>query len=206
MKQLFDFVKTTVIGGVLFLVPLIVLALLLGKAWQFAAQAFKPIEALVPGGGTVAIIAVDLLAVLVLVLIGFLAGLVVRTAYGSRMRDRLEQLVLRKLPGFTLLKSMAHGIIRNEAGSSVQVALANIEDSWVLSFIMEQHPDGLLTVFVPSSPTPVGGSVYYMTEAQVKRLDIPVSEAVTCIMQLGIGSGALLARAQKNAEMRSVAV
>jgi uncharacterized membrane protein len=57
---------------------------------------------------------------------------------------------------------------------------------------MEQHADGLLTVFVPSAPTPTAGSIYYHTEQQVKRLDVPVSTAIKCITQLGVGSREML--------------
>jgi uncharacterized membrane protein len=61
-----------------------------------------------------------------------------------------------------------------------------------MAFIVEEHPSGLLTVFVPSAPTPNAGSIYYLTEQQVKRIDVPVAAAVKCIMQLGVGSRELL--------------
>jgi uncharacterized membrane protein len=50
----------------------------------------------------------------------------------------------------------------------------------------------MLTVFVPSAPTPTAGSIYLLTERQIRRLDVPVSAAVRCIMKLGVGSRQLL--------------
>jgi uncharacterized membrane protein len=82
------------------------------------------------------------------------------------------------------------------------VALARIEDAWVLSFVVERHPSGLFTVFVPSAPTPAAGSIYYLTAERLKLLDVPVSTAVGCIMRLGIGSHELLdSRPQLVAEL-----
>jgi hypothetical protein len=82
------------------------------------------------------------------------------------------------------------------------VALARIEDAWVLSFVVERHPSGLFTVFVPSAPTPAAGSIYYLTAERLKLLDVSVSTAVGCIMRLGIGSHELLdSRPQLVAEL-----
>jgi len=55
----------------------------------------------------------------------------------------------------------------------------------------------LLTVFVPSAATLTAGSVYYLTERQIRRLDIPVSTAMKCIMQLGVGSREWLDRLER---------
>jgi uncharacterized membrane protein len=63
----------------------------------------------------------------------------------------------------------------------------------MLAFIIEEHGSGLLTVFVPSSPTPAAGTVYYLTESQVLRLDVTPASAVRCVMQFGMGSKKLLA-------------
>jgi uncharacterized membrane protein len=74
----------------------------------------------------------------------------------------------------------------------VQVALARMDDGLLLAFVIEQHKSGLLTVFIPSAPTPAAGTVYYMTEDRIQRLDVSVAAAVGCIMRLGVGSGELL--------------
>jgi hypothetical protein len=55
----------------------------------------------------------------------------------------------------------------------LKVALANIDDAWLLGFIIEQHSSGMLTVIIPSAPTPTAGSIYYLAEQQVGRLNVP---------------------------------
>ena len=76
----------------------------------------------------------------------------------------------------------------------METALAWIEESWVLAFIVERPADReeFVTVFVPSAPTPAAGTIYYLPESRVRPIDVPVKVAVKLIMQLGVGSHAAL--------------
>jgi uncharacterized membrane protein len=86
-------------------------------------------------------------------------------------------------------------MLGEQASDQVRVALAWIEESWVLAFVMERHDSALNTVFVPSAPTPAAGSIYYLPDDRIKLLDVPVQSAMACITRLGIGSREMLARA-----------
>jgi uncharacterized membrane protein len=194
MKAIIEFVKTTLVGGFLFLVPVVLVFVLVGKALQLTGEVLAPVSRLVPVEAVAGIVVLDLLAVTAVIGLCFAVGLFVRTRAGSALGDRLEHAVLGRVPGFALVKSITRGMVGLESGSEVSVALARIEDAWVLSFVLEQHASGLFTVFVPSAPTPAVGSIYYLTEDRLRRLDIPVSEAVACIMRLGVGSRDLLER------------
>lgn len=73
--------------------------------------------------------------------------------------------------------------------SSLKVALANIDDAWLIAFLVEERRDGKLTVFVPSAPAlplPPQAMSYLMKAHQVRRRNVPVTSAVQCIMQLGL--------------------
>jgi uncharacterized membrane protein len=142
---------------------------------------------------------VDVLAVPAVAALCFHVGLLARTAAVAAVGDRLERVLLRRIPGFTLVKSMTEGMIGIDTGSEVKVAVAWIEESWVLAFVMERHENGLSTVFVPSAPTPAAGAIYYLPEDRVRLLDVPVSAAIACITTLGVGSRQLLAKAQLTA-------
>lgn len=193
MKPVLEFIKTTFVGGILFLIPLVLVLVLLQKAIEILEKLLAPIAHHLPGFTMVGISFPQLVAVLILLVIGFFAGLIAKMGIGARLVDRIESVVLRKVPGFTLLKSMAHGKLGGSSDRPVRVALANIDDAWLIAFIMEEEADGLLTVFVPSAPTPTAGSLYFLTEQQVKRLDVPMQTAIKCIMQLGVGARELLA-------------
>jgi uncharacterized membrane protein len=192
MKPWVEFVKTTLIGGLLFLIPVVLVVLFVQKALHLAGSGLAPVTHLLPAQSVVGIAVAEVVAVCALLFVCFMAGLVIRTRAGARVNAQLEQMILRRVPGFTFVKSIAHGLAGLEAGSELSVALARIEDAWVLSFVVERHVGGLCTVFVPSAPTPAAGSIYYLTEDRIKLLDVPVSTAMGCIMRLGVGSHELL--------------
>jgi len=191
-KRILELIKTTLVGGILFLVPLILLVILLRQLLQYTDKLLHPIAQLLPAKTIIGVAIPDLLAAVVLIVVAFLAGLLAKTRFGARLGANVEELILKRLPGFKLLKSMTQGITSSASGSEMTVALANIDETWQLSFVIERHPNGLLTVFVPSAPTPATGSIFFLKETQVRHLDVSVSAAVKCIMQLGAGSGELL--------------
>jgi len=202
MKPLVGFVKTTLVGGFLFLIPVVLVVLLVQKALHLASSGIAPVSHFLPTQSVVGIAVAQVVAVCSLLFVCFVAGLAIRTRAGARVNAQLERMVLQRMPGFTFVKTIAQGLAGLESGSELSVALARIEDAWMLSFVVERHPSGLFTVFVPSAPTPAAGSIYYLTEDRIKMLDVPVSAAIGCIMRLGIGSLELLdSRPQLVAEL-----
>jgi len=192
MKRFLDFAKTTIVGGLLFLVPAVLIILLVKNALELATKILKPIERLLPIEDIAGVAVEHLLAVVSILLVCFLAGLAARTSPGAKLNAWLERAILRRIPGFGLIKTVTKEMANIEYQSDLSVALARIEDAWVLSFIVEKLDNGLLAVFVPSAPTPAAGSIYYLTEDRVKRLDVSVALAIQCIVRLGVGSKELL--------------
>jgi uncharacterized membrane protein len=192
VKPLVDFVKTTLAGGVLFLLPLVLVAFVVGQAFKMARAVLGPVVHLLPAQAIGGVAVASLVAVLGIVLVCFAAGLFVRTRLARAMSGPLERVVLRRMPWYTFFKTVTGSLAGLETGSEIKVALARIEDAWVLSFVLERHASGLFTVFVPSAPTPAAGSVYYLTADRLRPLDVPVTAALKCIVQLGVGSRELL--------------
>lgn len=189
------------IDGVLFLAPLLITLLLLRETVRLLARVLTPIARHLPFTPRFGLDAPDIAAIVVLVAACFTAGLLARTSLGSAVRQKLEHLILSKMPGYTLLKSVAHGAAGTTESSDLKVALAKLDDAWLMAFIVEEAPPGRLhTVFVPSAPTPTAGSLYYLREDQIRRLDIPVSTAMKCVMRLGVGSRSLLDHSQLPAD------
>lgn len=193
MREALRFIGRTIAGGVIFLVPLLLLLVLARESVRLVGKILSPIAKHLPIEPSFGMDKPEIAAAIVLLLIGFLAGLLAQAGVAARLNSAIEQMILRKMPGYTIFKTVVH----SAAGlggddKDMKVALANIDDAWLIGFIIEHHADGLLTVFIPSAPTPTAGSIYYLNERQIRRLDVPVSAAIKCIMQLGVGSRQLL--------------
>ena len=68
------------------------------------------------------------------------------------------------------------------------------------AFIIEELDDGRFTVFVPSVPTPLAGSVYILTPDRVHPLNIPFTQAINTVSQWGSGSKHLVAAMEMDHE------
>ncbi len=192
MSKLRESIKSTLLGGVLFLIPAVVLILVVQKAMQFARHLSGPAARAVMSGNVHHPFVATLVAILLLVILCLVAGLVARTRTGKRSTKWLEDVILGNFPGYQMVKSMTQSLISVDESRDVTVALARIEDAWQLAYVLEEHDNGLLTVFVPQAPSPMSGSVYYLEASRVKRLDVSVARAGMCVKRLGLGSKELL--------------
>jgi uncharacterized membrane protein len=188
MRSLAEFTKTTLIGGVLVIVPLWISALLLAKAIAGIFALLSPVTAQLPASMYLR----NAAALLIVVAICFVAGLVVRTGPGLRAKNVLDRYLLERIPGYTMLRGLAGRITGREDGDTFAVALVEIEDALVPAFVVEEHADGQYTVFVPSVPTPAAGTVYILARARVHLVDVPFTQGVSVISKWGAGAGALL--------------
>ena len=112
------FLKTTVVGGALFLVPLVLVLLFLGYALQFAVKIARPISNglnLDQLGEWSGIGAATIIGALALVVVSFGAGLIAGTNTGKRITRWVEESLLGGLPQYQLVKSMAQAIAHTRA-------------------------------------------------------------------------------------------
>jgi uncharacterized membrane protein len=194
------FLKTTIVGGVLFLLPVAMVLLILGYAMRLAAKVAQPISdklRLDQLGDLSGIGAVTVLAVLVLIVVSFAAGIVARTDLGGRISRWFENSLLGGLPQYQLLKSMAEGLAHVES-TSLTPALVSIEDGWQLGYLLETLENGWVAVFLPQAPTPMSGNVMYLPAERVRPLDITMIQAMALVKHIGVGS----AEALRGADLR----
>ena len=193
LKAINDFLRTTIFGGLVFLVPVILLLLVLRHAMQFAGKIAKPVAAMFPTQAVGGIALGTLVAIFLLLVIAFLAGLLARTPTGRRLTQWFEESILGGLPQYQMAKTMAESFARIEGeSSSMQPVLVLIDEGWNLAYRLEDVGEGWVTVFVPQSPTPMSGSVMYVESTRVRPLPISMKEAVLLVKHLGIGSSQAL--------------
>lgn len=108
------FVKATIAGGLLFLLPSILVVLLFSHAMRFAGKVAHPISQYLTLDKVVGPAGEEFLAVLMLVFISVAAGFVARTAVGRNLMRWSENSFLGGLPQYRLVKSVAEGLAQIE--------------------------------------------------------------------------------------------
>lgn len=185
MKTLARFIKTTLIGGVLVIVPIYIALLLLAKTVKGMLALLAPVAAQIPAGVQFR----QIVAILFLVAICFVVGLIVRTGPGLHAKNAIERAVLGRLPGYTFLRGLTRRLTGQEEEHTLEPALVEIEDALVPALIVEELEDGSYTVLVPSAPTPMAGSLYILPRDRVHPVDIPLTKAIGVFSKWGTGAG-----------------
>lgn len=193
-ETLREFVKTTIIGGASFLLPIAIIIFILSYALKLVRRIAEPIsqslhlDHLIGAGvGTVTV-----LSVAVLVLVSFIGGAIARTAAGRRITRWSESSFLGRFPHYQVIKSMAEGLAHIENATGLKPVLVNLEDAWQIGYLLEQLENNWVAVFLPQAPTPMSGNVMYMPAHRVRPLDITMVQAMSIVKAIGVGSRAAL--------------
>ena len=189
MKQFFRLALDVLVNGFLVVVPLYLTVLLLMQPVHVLVRLVKPVAKLFP----VWLPAENILSLLLILMICFLAGLALRTSIGRAASDAIERRVFRRFPGYDLFRSLTRQIAGERQESAWKPALAEIENALVPAFIIEELEGGRFTVFVPATPTPITGAIYILTPDRVHPLDISLAQTIKTLARWGVGCKDLVA-------------
>lgn len=194
MKKIKSFVKTTLLGGTLVVLPIVILILVFRWLYDFIADKIKPITYIISETARVQEFYASLLALIIIVLSFFLVGIIVKTRLGKYGFEYLEQKFLIKLPLYKIIKETTLQLVGSDKTLFKYVALVNLfgNDTRVTGFVTDEHDDGSCTVFVPSGPAPTAGFIYHLSKANVQKVNYPIDKAMKTIFSLGAGSKELL--------------
>lgn len=183
-----QFVKTAVIGGIVFLVPFVVLIIVIGKALEVTGAIAAPLTARFPMQAVGAVAISHLLAVLILVLVCFAAGLLARTRAARRLVESLESRFLSKLPPYALLKTKTQSLLSPEDVEGMTPVVVRFDDCWQIAFEIEPVQDDKVALFLPGAPDPWSGLVCVVTRDRVTPLDVSIPFVAKLEKRLGRGA------------------
>ena len=189
MKKTFGFLKTTVLGGLVVIVPLAVLIIVLLEILDFMLEVTGKLVELLPFEFLTNPAVVIGLALLTIVALCFLTGLLLLTSTGAAIKHRVDVFLEEKVPLYGMLQAITRQFVGID---DKQLTPAEIDlhgsGTRVLGFIVEQLEDGRYCVYVPDSPVLTVGRTYIVEEHQLVRLPGSTRAAVDAITQWGAGA------------------
>ena len=198
MRALSNFLKTTIVGGIVFLLPVAIILIAVQQLLRVAKRISEPIAAHFPDASLLGVGVRGIIAAAVLVAVAFIAGLIARTSAGRRIKDWVESSLLGGLPQYQMVKSMAAGFAQIESAEDLKPALINVEEGWQIGYLLEELDNGWVCVFLPDSPTPMSGATLLLPGIRVRPLDMPMTDAMQLVKRMGLGS----AEALKGVDLR----
>src|SRR5271167_977622 len=104
MKAIAQFVRTTIVGGLFFLAPIVVLIVIFAKAFEYAKKGLSAVLVHIPAASEMSAGGATALSILVIALVCFIAGLIAHSVTAQRVVNALESAVLSKIPAYEYLK------------------------------------------------------------------------------------------------------
>ncbi len=187
-----NFIKTTAIGGLLFLLPLIVLGSLIGQLVPIVMSIANVLGDVLPGTFKTpsGISLLVLLAIVVLLLLCFLAGLIARYSLGRRFSEAFEKKLVMLFPRYAILKDqVADSIGGDQSRPKMTPVLVRLNDFMRIGFEIERSADSKhVTVYLPGSPDTWSGYSVIVSPDRIEPLNLEFGDAVSICEQLGKGS------------------
>lgn len=187
MGKFANFIRITIAGGILFLIPVGVIVFIIAKTINFLYDLSKPITARLPFRNVAGVGVNTLMSIILLLLICFLAGIFMKTKLAKRMIQWLEDRVLVYVPGYSYIRARSTDFFSSEKTHAWKPATIFVDDNEVICFVIDESED-YCSIFLPSSPVPSSGSICVREKKNVTFLPINVAEAVSMIRQFGKGA------------------
>ena len=193
-------VRRYFVSGVLVIVPLILTYLVLKFLFESIDSILQPILERVLGYSVYG------LGVFTTILLIILAGVLTRNFIGARLYrvgDRLMSTMPIIRPIYSAAKQLLEAMAMPSMNAFKEVALVEYprRGTWALGFISNRinvTVDGSLkkyiSVFVPSTPTPISGMVILVPADEAISVDMTVEEGVKFLVSGGVASPALIQR------------
>jgi uncharacterized membrane protein len=195
--------RDLLIDGVLLALPLAATAYLLHKLFGSLLLVLSPVTHLLPQGHYFGMAALDLAALGLLIVALIVLGAFARSAPGTRIARSLERIVLSKIPGYLVIKSIAADMSSVGRETDMRPAMVSFDDNTVLGFVVEDaDASDKVTVFIPDAPAAASGSVVLVRRERVQPLDVATGSAMRAMKQRGLGLQEL-SRAQLPGTARS---
>jgi uncharacterized membrane protein len=186
MRGTYRFLKSTLLGGLVVLLPVVVLLGIVVWACEIALNFVLPVFAWLPDKSVGGVSLTVLAAVGTLVVGCFFAGLLAETTIIRRLTELAERLAM-SVPGYALMKNVGANLVGIEGKNLAKAVLIQFEVSYQFGILMETLADGRHVVFVPGVPRALVGTLHVVPADRVQVLGMSVTSALDTLGRLGVG-------------------
>jgi uncharacterized membrane protein len=168
MRNFLIGLRNVMIAGFFFLLPVIVILVIITKAWGALTSVGAKLAAMFGMKTIVGLAGTSVFTGLLLVAICLASGLLVRVAFVSAFGNAAEAWLAKYIPGYATYKAMAEEKLQHKARLlPYQAALIRLGDYWRPAYVVEQDRDGNAVVFVPEAPDTGRGNVLLAARDQL---------------------------------------
>jgi uncharacterized membrane protein len=175
--------RTTLVGGVIFLLPLLLVVFIIQQGYRLTLQLAKPLAQLLPDKIVSQVEAPALVAALALLIVTFAAGLFAQTRMGKRTIRWVQNSLIGTLPQFSFARGIAESIDGDYR--DVEVVLVPTDAGLCFGFIFNASSEPWIPVFIPGAPEWTSGSLAFVQTEAIRQTNVTFLDAVMILKGLG---------------------
>lgn len=183
---------TTALGGVMFLIPLVIIVAVVGKAFSIMKDLAVPLQQLLPIETIAGVGVVEILAIVLMFLFSLLVGSLAKGKRAKAFYEKMDGFIIELIPGYAWTKS----VIRNLAGTGEKgefmPVLVRLDDQKQLAFELERAANGQVVVFFPGAPDAKSGTLAYVDAERVESAKATFLEINRSLKLMGRGASRFL--------------
>ena len=197
-KRTKKFFQTTFLGGIIVILPITITVFLFKWLFNLISDIIQPLTnqmvKLLPLPDKLDEIIAALIIVSIILGGCFFVGLLIKTKFGQFIFNLFERGLLKKTPGYKMVKETVNQLFNRKVSPFSSVALIQIfqNETLVTGFVTDEHENDMSTVFVPTGPNPTSGFIYHLPNKYIHKVDVRVEDAMRSVISCGTGSNALL--------------
>ncbi|MCK5481698.1 MAG: DUF502 domain-containing protein, partial [Gammaproteobacteria bacterium] len=170
MDKLKSFLKTSLLGGVVVILPIAILVSVTLWLFNLISGLIEPLTRFLIKDSQLNEYIAEFVVISLILATCFFVGVLVRTRLGGFLYRIIESRILKLAPGYSMIKETVIQVFGSKSESPFSsVALAQIfcNETQVTCFITDKHENGMYTLFVPTGPNPTSGLIYHLDEKYV---------------------------------------
>ena len=154
VKKSFGFLKTTAIGGLIFLLPLIVIGILVGQIAPIVLAVDNVLSIYIDTTDPAGVALLFALSIAIVVLMCFAAGMIARWSIGQKLSRFMEKNLIILFPRYAIYREQLKGSIGGEDNKPELIpVLIRFDDVTRLAFEAERTEGSLVSIFLPKDRT-----------------------------------------------------
>ena len=190
----FGFFKTTLLGALLIVVPIGIIGFALLQVVKLTRGLLLPVVETLPFDSMTLRVLLLVAALLIVVLLCYFTGLLVRTRWGQRLRVWVERSLLDRIPGYKMVRSLAHQYLGEEDERKFRPVFVDLYASGtkMIGLEIEELGDGTVAVFLPSVPAVTLGQVHIVPGERITPIPASLHATVETLTMFGEGASKLI--------------
>jgi uncharacterized membrane protein len=171
MKNFFSGLRDTIVAGILFLLPLLILLVLVAKVFQLLTGITTKIAGFFGLKSLFGISGGTIVGGIGLLLLCLLCGYLVRISFFNQFRNWLDSKLAHYIPGYVVYREMAISKLdktKEELLPYESAAWIEVDEMQQPCFVIKTIPDGRCVIYLPTAGNVKEGTLFVLPKEKVQ--------------------------------------